>query len=1035
MKTKKLISIALAIIMALSSLPAVVFADTGKSVKMTDCGHFTGADWSQTAPVFSAGWDYNDISPNTIESVKVFAVDKNNDIVVEYNADKEQIKWQIDNNYITEDGLSSVPFYKDYQGTLLSEERDDDWTATKGKAFEMWQPVKFGITVQAEGEVYTDSMVYNYDYPGIDITDCGHFTGADWAGKAGAYSVGWKYTALNTENITSIRVGAKDAKDRTVMEYTADKEQIDWQLANGYITADGLSSAPFYKENNGEPIKEGRDNDWTVAKGEGFDTWQPTLFYVEVKVDGVAFYDEMNYDYQYPALNITDCGHFTGADWAGKPGAYSVGWKYSNFKDNDKIISIKAGAKDAAGKIVMEYTADEKQIAWQQANGYITADGLSSAPFYKENQGKPIVEGRDDDWTVAKGEAFDLWQPALFYVEVKTAGATYYDEMVYNFAYPDVEMTDCGHFTGADWAGEAGAYSMGWKYFNVDKKDIESLKVGAKDAKDRIVMEYTADKEQIDWQLANGYITADGLSSAPFYKENNGEPIKEGRDNDWTVTKGDGFKDWKPTLFYVEVVINGITFYDEMVYNYAYRDVEMTDCGHFKEADWSDTADVFSAGWQYSNIDLNDVTSIKVGAKDAKDRIVMEYNAVGEQIAYQKANGYVTETGLSSAPFYKDYKGTPIKEQDEDWTVTKGKGFDTWQPTLFYVEVVVDGVTYYDEMPYNYNYPHVHETEKTEAKAATCTEDGNIAYWYCADCGKYFSDEEFTEEITLEDTVVSKGHIWEADFTVDKEATCTENGSKSIHCENCNETKEVTVIDALGHDFGEWETVTSPNCTDKGSEKHTCSRCDFFETRDLDELGHTWEADFTVDKEATCTEDGSKSIHCEKCDAAKDSTVIPATGHTGGEATCKDKAVCETCGDAYGDVDHDNHVGGTEVKNAKDATCTEEGYTGDKVCKGCGEILEKGEATGKIAHDYQDGKCSVCGKEQDVIYGDVNDDKKVDATDALWVLQHSVELRTLTETELKAADVTDLGKVDTKDALQILQKTVELIDQFDVETE
>ena len=69
----------------------------------------------------------------------------------------------------------------------------------------------------------------------------------------------------------------------------------------------------------------------------------------------------------------------------------------------------------------------------------------------------------------------------------------------------------------------------------------------------------------------------------------------------------------------------------------------------------------------------------------------------------------------------------------------------------------------------------------------------------------------------------------------------------------------------------------------------------------------------------------------------------------------------------------------------------------------------------------------------DVLYGDVNNDQAVDATDALWVLQHSVELRTLTETELKAADVTDLGKVDTKDALQILQKTVELIDRFDVE--
>lgn len=47
-----------------------------------------------------------------------------------------------------------------------------------------------------------------------------------------------------------------------------------------------------------------------------------------------------------------------------------------------------------------------------------------------------------------------------------------------------------------------------------------------------------------------------------------------------------------------------------------------------------------------------------------------------------------------------------------------------------------------------------HEAVKVEAKAATETEDGNIEYWHCADCGKYFSDEALTEEITLDDTVV-----------------------------------------------------------------------------------------------------------------------------------------------------------------------------------------------------------------------------------------------------------------------------------------
>lgn len=45
----------------------------------------------------------------------------------------------------------------------------------------------------------------------------------------------------------------------------------------------------------------------------------------------------------------------------------------------------------------------------------------------------------------------------------------------------------------------------------------------------------------------------------------------------------------------------------------------------------------------------------------------------------------------------------------------------------------------------------------------------------------------------------------------------------------------------------------------------------------------------------------------------------------------------------------------------KEATCTVEGYTGDKVCKDCGEVFEKGEIIPKLAHNYKDGKCTVCG--------------------------------------------------------------------------
>ena len=50
-----------------------------------------------------------------------------------------------------------------------------------------------------------------------------------------------------------------------------------------------------------------------------------------------------------------------------------------------------------------------------------------------------------------------------------------------------------------------------------------------------------------------------------------------------------------------------------------------------------------------------------------------------------------------------------------------------------------------------------------------------------------------------------------------------------------------------------------------------------------------------------------------------------------------------------------------EIVGAKDATCTSEGYTGDKVCRICGKLIEEGTVIPKTAHDFQNGKCTVCG--------------------------------------------------------------------------
>ena len=59
----------------------------------------------------------------------------------------------------------------------------------------------------------------------------------------------------------------------------------------------------------------------------------------------------------------------------------------------------------------------------------------------------------------------------------------------------------------------------------------------------------------------------------------------------------------------------------------------------------------------------------------------------------------------------------------------------------------------------------------------------------------------------------------------------------------------------------------------------------------------------------------------------------------------------------------DNHSL-TKVISKKDATCTEDGYTGDEVCKVCQTVVKQGEVIPALGHDYKDGKCSRCGAEE-----------------------------------------------------------------------
>ncbi|MCD7749326.1 MAG: right-handed parallel beta-helix repeat-containing protein [Oscillospiraceae bacterium] len=223
----------------------------------------------------------------------------------------------------------------------------------------------------------------------------------------------------------------------------------------------------------------------------------------------------------------------------------------------------------------------------------------------------------------------------------------------------------------------------------------------------------------------------------------------------------------------------------------------------------------------------------------------------------------------------------------------------------------------------------IHVLTHYEAKDAACTEDGNEEYWYCSVCGKYFSDADGTTEITDPSslTLSASGHsygdpvfTWAEDYSTATAAFTCDEGDGTV-TENCTVTSK---------------TTTAATCTTAGEIVYTASVT--FEGQTYTETqtvavpaaGHDWETEYTVDKAATCTTEGSQSIHCKNCDEVKDSQVIPATGHSYGEAVFtwsedgKSAVVgftCETCGDIQSVIATIT----SEVKTA--ATETEAGVT------------------------------------------------------------------------------------------------------------
>jgi len=194
-----------------------------------------------------------------------------------------------------------------------------------------------------------------------------------------------------------------------------------------------------------------------------------------------------------------------------------------------------------------------------------------------------------------------------------------------------------------------------------------------------------------------------------------------------------------------------------------------------------------------------------------------------------------------------------------------------------------------------------------------------------------------------------ESHMWSGTATCTSGRTCTDCGGSS---------------EPLGHDWGAWtqnsdeKTHTrickrdtshteTENCIDANKD-HKCDICDYIISE--------------------CADD-NKDHKCDYCGKK-------LTEHTGGKATCKDKAKCEVCGAEYGELDPKNH---TNLKHfpAKTATKTTEGNIEYWYCEGCGKYFSDKGGTKEI-------------KKADTVTAKLKDDSKSPQTGdtsnlALWL--------------------------------------------------
>ena len=220
-------------------------------------------------------------------------------------------------------------------------------------------------------------------------------------------------------------------------------------------------------------------------------------------------------------------------------------------------------------------------------------------------------------------------------------------------------------------------------------------------------------------------------------------------------------------------------------------------------------------------------------------------------------------------------------------------------------------------------------------------EDANKDH-VCDYCGKVFSNHEDADKDHVCDhcvKVISNHEDADDDHVCDfcgKTISNHEDANKDHVCDYCEKVISNHEDADKDHVCDYCEKIISNH--EDANKDHVCDYCEKVISNHED-----------ADKDHICDlcgktisnhEDADKDHVCDLC-----GKVI--TNHAGGKETCRDKAVCEVCGKAYGELDPKNH---TDLKHfpAKAATEDAEGNIEYWYCEGCGKYYSDKDGTKEI---------------------------------------------------------------------------------------